>query len=69
MVSFSSECPIAQLHLFPAMLKDIANSKNLGLFLVILDCQMAAKQATIVCFCKIINTGPYISINIPQFGS
>jgi len=32
MVSFSSECPIAQLQLFSAMLKDIANSKNLGLF-------------------------------------
>jgi hypothetical protein len=32
MVSFSLECPIAQLQLFPAMLKDIANSKNLGLF-------------------------------------
>jgi hypothetical protein len=32
MVSFSSQCPIAQLQLFPAMLKDIANSKIWGSF-------------------------------------
>lgn len=32
MVSFSSEYPIAQLQLFPAMLKDNATNKNLGLF-------------------------------------